>query len=350
MFFGDSKPFVFGAVNSIAVILVAFYRIGDPVFLALVVAEMLLLALRLVALRTPGTRTDMFFAVGLGWALNQAVTLSLIVLSRDIPMTIVVLASGLAAIGSIIGRNFAAPRYAMAQVLMIDLSFKVSFGFLYPQFIPLIVVQGVLFVLMNFAMIEQQRRVTVRAITAELESRTQSFRDPLTGLINRRGLEGAFERLRGKGARPALLYLDLDGFKQVNDALGHHAGDILLQEVSRRLSAALLQDGVACRLGGDEFLVLCEDLSAEAVCLLGAHLIVAIGAPYEIEPAVLARVGVSIGAAVGDLDADLAAMMVQADRALYAAKAAGKGQCLLYGAGVMGIERPANLKAAETLC
>lgn len=334
MFFCDRKPFVVGALNSIAVILVAFFRIGNPVFLALAIVEALLLAARLAAMRNPGTRTDAFFATGLAWAVCQAATITVIVLSRDIPMTVIVLASSLAAIGSIIGRNFAAPRYAMTQVLLLDLSFKASFGYLYPEFIPLIAVQSVMFVLMNKAMIDQQNSVTVRAITAELESRMHSFRDPLTGLLNRRGLEGAFERSAANGVQPALLYLDLDGFKQVNDTLGHRAGDILLQEVSHRLTAAIGPDAVACRLGGDEFLVLCEDRSAEAVRHLGARLIVAIGTPFEIESAVLARVGVSIGATLGGSADDLTSMMVLADKALYAAKAAGKGQCVLHRAGM----------------
>ncbi|KQT87909.1 GGDEF domain-containing protein [Aurantimonas sp. Leaf443] len=342
MFFSDPKPFVLGALNSIAVILVAFHRIGDPIFLVLAAAEVLILAARLVTLRNKGMRTDAFFAVGLAWALNQAATITTVVLFHDIPTTIIVLASSLAAIGSIIGRNFAAPRYAMAQVLMIDLSFKASFGFLYPEFIPLIAIQGIMFVLMNMTMIEQQRRLTVRAITAEIESRTQSFRDPLTGLLNRRGLENAFERLRTKGVQPALLYLDLDGFKQVNDSLGHRAGDILLQQVSHRLTATVGPDAVACRLGGDEFLVLFQENGAEAVRHLGARLIVAIGTPYEIEPGALARVGVSIGATLGGSNADLTSMMVLADKELYAAKAAGKGLCLLNEAGLAGTGLPTD--------
>ncbi|WP_062207586.1 diguanylate cyclase [Aureimonas sp. AU12] len=330
IFFGSPKPFVVGAINAVAVVLLAFYRIGHSVFLAIAAVEVLLLAARLAAMRKPGVRTGPFFAVGLAWALTQAVTIVVVVLSRDIPMTIIVLASSLAAIGSIIGRNFAAPRYAMTQVLLIDLSFKASFGFLYPEFIPLILCQGVMFVLMNISMIEQHRRVTVRAITAEIESRTHSLRDPLTGLLNRRGLEGAFDRLTARGTRPALLYLDLDGFKQVNDTLGHHAGDVVLQQVGQRLTATIGPHAVACRLGGDEFLVLCDDSDAEAIVGLGARLIVSIGTPYQFEPTLLARIGVSIGAARGDPAADLKTMMVLADEALYAAKAAGKSRCILH--------------------
>lgn len=329
MFFSSTRPFFLGAVNSTAVLSVAFYTIGDPVFLALISLEVMLLVARLAAIRTAELSKAPFFIIGLTWALTQAFTISLVVLSRDIPMTIIVLASSLAAIGSIIGRNFAAPRYAMAQVLLIDLSFKASFSFLYPEFLLLILCQTVLFFLMNLAMIEQQRSVTVRAITAEIESRTQSFRDPLTGLLNRRGMERAFESLTVDGARPSLLFLDLDNFKQVNDVHGHRAGDLLLEEVGRRLTSTIGPDAAACRLGGDEFLILSKERSVKGIQDLGARLIWSISAPYDIDAMGSAHVGASIGAAPGGKDADLTEMMVLADKALYGAKGNGKGQCVL---------------------
>lgn len=324
-------PFAVGAINSAAVMLVAFHQIGNPVLLALAGAEALLLIARLFTMRDPGRTTDGFFATGLAWALNQALLITLVVLSRDIPATIIVLASSLAAIGSIIGRNFAAPRYAMAQVLLIDLSFKASFSVLYPELLPLVILQSAMFVLMNIAMIEQQRRTTVHAVTAEIENRMQSRRDPLTGLLNRRGMEEAFDALRDGGASPALLYMDLDGFKQVNDGLGHRAGDVLLQEVARRVLATIGQDDVVCRLGGDEFLVLAIDGDADSIRHLASRLIVEVGAPYEVEPAVHARVGISIGAMAGDAKTGLATMMAIADKALYEAKATGKGRFVVHG-------------------
>ncbi|TDN85457.1 GGDEF domain-containing protein [Stakelama pacifica] len=332
MFRSSPRFFVLAAVNSIAVLLVAFYRIGDPVLLALVGMEVALLAARLGALRVWSTRTDPFFVVGLAWAANQAAAIMAIVLSRDIAMTVIVLASSLAGIGGIIGRNFMAPRYAMAQVLMIDLSFKASFGYLFPQFLPLILCQGGMFVLLNKAMIKQHRRVTVRAIIAEIDSRNQAFHDPLTGLMNRRGFEGAFERMTAGAAQPALLYLDLDGFKQVNDRFGHHIGDLLLQEVGRRLTAAAGSDATVCRLGGDEFLVLVEQGSPSTLGQLSQRLIASIGMPYTIEPTVQVEIGVSIGVAPGCAAKELTmtSLMILADTALYAAKAAGKSQYVVY--------------------
>ncbi len=329
MFFSSTKPFFLGAANSTAVLSVAFYRIGDPVFLVIIALEVMLLVARLAAIRTAERSKAPFFVVGLTWALTQAFTISLVVLSRDIPMTIIVLASSLAAIGSIIGRNFAAPRYAMTQVLLLDLSFKASFSFLYPEFLPLILCQTVLFFLMNLTMIEQQRSVTVRAIIAEIESRAQSFRDPLTGLLNRRGMERAFESLTVDGARPSLLFLDLDNFKQVNDGHGHRVGDLLLEEVGRRLTSTIGPDAVACRLGGDEFLILCKERTVQGIENLGTRLIASLSAPYDIGSMGTAHVGASIGAALGGKDADLTEMMVLADKALYGAKGNGKGQCVL---------------------
>ncbi len=329
MFFSSTKPFFLGAANSTVVLSVAFYRIGDPVFLVIIALEVMLLVARLAAIRTAERSKAPFFVVGLTWALTQAFTISLVVLSRDIPMTIIVLASSLAAIGSIIGRNFAAPRYAMTQVLLLDLSFKASFSFLYPEFLPLILCQTVLFFLMNLTMIEQQRSVTVRAIVAEIESRAQSFRDPLTGLLNRRGMERAFESLTVDGARPSLLFLDLDNFKQVNDGHGHRVGDLLLEEVGRRLTSTIGPDAVACRLGGDEFLILCKERTVQGIENLGARLIASLSAPYDIGSMGTAHVGASIGAALGGKDTDLTEMMVLADKALYGAKGNGKGQCVL---------------------
>ncbi|TXM58553.1 GGDEF domain-containing protein, partial [Methylobacterium sp. WL120] len=150
-------------------------------------------------------------------------------------MSIVVLASGLGAISGIVGRNFAARRYAMAQILIVDMSDKTTFLAAHVAFLPLIAVQTTAFILMNLGIPRHHRAVTVQAILGELESHGRSITDPLTGLVNRRGLEEAFDALQATGPERTLFYLDLDGFKQVNDRLGHAAGDALLREVGRRL-------------------------------------------------------------------------------------------------------------------
>jgi diguanylate cyclase (GGDEF)-like protein len=146
------------------------------------------------------------------------------------------------------------------------------------------------------------------------DARRQARTDDLTGLCNRRGLlELAAERL--PSSEGALLLLDLDGFKEINDVLGHAAGDVVLREVGRRLT----QPGaVVARLGGDEFaLLLGPGERAETVA---RRLLARVGEPLEVGGIAL-RIGASIGIAVHPEDGtDLAALLRHADIAMYEAK------------------------------
>ncbi len=332
-FFTSRAPLVAGSVNTIAVASVAYLRSGHPVFAAIALADLLLLGLRMSLLRRVYAPSGPIFATGLLWACLQAVTIAFVVASADVAMSIVALASGLAAVGGIIGRNFAAPRYAMTQILFIDLSYKTVFSIAHPEFLPLILIQTVAFVLMNRSILNQHRTAAIQAILGERESRRQSITDPLTGLVNRRGLEEAFDGSRMAAQDRTLFYLDLDGFKQVNDRLGHGAGDLLLREVGRRLREKLGPNETVCRLGGDEFLLLTGQRDPQDAYRLGTRIIAAIAAPYHIQEGVCARVGVSVGIAREEPGEalGLAEIMLRADQALYAAKTSGKGQCILYG-------------------
>lgn len=156
--------------------------------------------------------------------------------------------------------------------------------------------------------------------------------DALTGLANRRMLFEAGRRALLRGgegdARPLLLYLDLDGFKRVNDMLGHDAGDQLLRAAARRLVGCVRQEDLVGRMGGDEFAILVapvDDPRAHASALANA-LLAAITEPFEVDGSPV-RVGTSIGIAVfGDHGAETVKSVVRdADHAMYAAKLAGKG-------------------------
>ncbi len=150
--------------------------------------------------------------------------------------------------------------------------------------------------------------------------------DPLTGRANR-GLFFELGRQRLELARRqqrplALLALDLDGFKGVNDHEGHAAGDAVLQEVAQRLLAGSRSADVVARLGGDEFMLLLGDSDADQARQTGERLLAALAPPWE---ATRQPVSASIGLALfGGGDEDLETLMQRADRALYAAKAAGK--------------------------
>ena len=155
--------------------------------------------------------------------------------------------------------------------------------------------------------------------------------DPLTGLGNRRMLQEdgpvRLAQAQSAGRGSALLMLDLDNFKQINDTLGHHSGDIVLREVARRIRTALRDTDLACRLGGDEFAVLTSGLaSSDDVALVAGNLLSALGPPVEVEDVEL-QVDASVGVAVlGPDGTSLEALLRQADRAMYDAKASGASQ------------------------
>jgi len=155
-------------------------------------------------------------------------------------------------------------------------------------------------------------------------------RDPLTGLANRRllleRLQRAVARAGRAGTRLALLFVDLDRFKMVNDGLGHGAGDALLIEVARRLQAALRATDTVGRLGGDEFVVLLDPVRAEPDAgRVAASLLAALAAPYLIEGQELI-LAASIGIALYPSDARTAEeLLARADIAMYRTKTSGGG-------------------------
>jgi diguanylate cyclase (GGDEF)-like protein/PAS domain S-box-containing protein len=159
---------------------------------------------------------------------------------------------------------------------------------------------------------------------------TLAYHDPLTGLANRTSLgpalEQAVERTRRRGTKLAGVFLDLDGFKQINDLHGHDAGDRLLVEAAQRLRAGLRSSDPVARLGGDEFFVVLEDLQNDAPAERVANkLLAALRAPYDLGNGTRASVSASIGISVYPDDAgDAATLVKHADAAMYSAKQAGK--------------------------
>ena len=175
-----------------------------------------------------------------------------------------------------------------------------------------------------------QARANASASAAVLHYR--AMHDPLTKLANRALLEDrldlALTKSRRSGGCTGLMFLDLDRFKTVNDTYGHMVGDRLLIAVARRLSAALRPGDTLARIAGDEFVVVCEDLTdLEQAEQLAARVHAILGeAPFVIEPhsiSITASVGVAVSADPGDHAADL---LLHADAALYEAKLQGGGR------------------------
>jgi diguanylate cyclase (GGDEF)-like protein len=155
----------------------------------------------------------------------------------------------------------------------------------------------------------------------------QAFHDSLTGLPNRLllmdRLEHSLARASRLGSRVAVLFVDLDDFKNVNDSLGHVAGDEVLRDASARLLGCLRNSDTAARFGGDEFVVLLEEVDESNVAHAANRILEALDDPFEIQGREI-LIGASIGIAVGSDDAD--DLLRNADLALYRAKAKGKGQ------------------------
>ena len=179
------------------------------------------------------------------------------------------------------------------------------------------------------------RDVTER-IEAELALVEQTLRDPVTGLANRVALMDRLARalvaLERQPGRVAVLFADLDDFKQINDSLGHDAGDQVLVAVARRFEQVARRADTVARLGGDEFVLLCPELGdADSIRLIGDRVIHAIRAPLSIDHRNL-TVTTSLGAVVtNDPLATAGEMLRRADIAMYGAKRAGRDRLQIFG-------------------
>jgi diguanylate cyclase (GGDEF)-like protein len=167
------------------------------------------------------------------------------------------------------------------------------------------------------------------------ELTTQARTDPLTGLANRARFHSALARAVTAGtAEVAVLFVDLDDFKNVNDVLGHAAGDHVLREVADRLKAVTREGDLGARLGGDEFAVLLGDVSGEGAEAVAERLVEALAAPVPIEGRVV-LVGASVGLAYAAPGIGIEELVHHADVAMYAAKANGKNRVQVYEPGLL---------------
>lgn len=177
----------------------------------------------------------------------------------------------------------------------------------------------------------------LRERTRQLEESNEklkqsAFHDELTGLPNRRlfyvQLKNTMNLARRNDQRFALLYLDLDDFKEVNDEMGHAAGDVLLKKAAKRMSGCLRESDILARMGGDEFAVILPEAKEERdITTVVQKILGAIGSGFKIQRQIVS-IGVSIGASVFRCDAtDIGELIRQADEAMYLAKRSGKNRC-----------------------
>jgi diguanylate cyclase (GGDEF)-like protein len=189
------------------------------------------------------------------------------------------------------------------------------------------------------------RMANERLKGANEELQKRAFQDPLTGLPNRMlfadRLEHAVARLTRdmenvtdrKQPKLAVLFIDLDGFKPVNDSFGHSAGDKVLKQAAQRLLREARDVDTVARVGGDEFLVLMEDVTSLADCAgLAGRMVQALSMPFDLGSGPPVQIGASVGIAIHPDHGHGDKLVVKADAAMYAAKRAGGGTYAVFEA------------------
>jgi diguanylate cyclase (GGDEF)-like protein len=178
------------------------------------------------------------------------------------------------------------------------------------------------------------RDITERKLVEE-KIKHMAHHDYLTGLPNRamfmEHLEYAIRMAKRAKYKLGVLFLDLDGFKHVNDSLGHEAGDLLLQQVAARLKTIVRDSDTAARLGGDEFTFILNDIgSDDNACAVAQKIIDILSDPFDLNGAE-AHLGGSVGVSMYSDDADDSDILLrQADEAMYVAKQQGKNTYRFY--------------------
>jgi diguanylate cyclase (GGDEF)-like protein len=341
--FGTLPVFAGGVINTLIVSAAIAVRQPTALFIAWLIFEIticvvrviLLLFSRRAALKRRKTPTDIYLLLGVAWSASVGYGVIISMASGDWVAATLACLSAAAMVGGICFRNFSAPRLVATMIVC-------SLGLCLPGAVlagePLLFVvfaQIPMYVVAMTIAAFKLNKMLVATMRAERENDHRARHDALTGLSNRAGLAHAVNSrlVAGPDAPLALLFLDLDGFKTVNDTHGHGDGDRLLKMVAERLSGLLRATDIAARVGGDEFVVLTEALTHDRAIAFAEGLIAAVANEYELADGVSATIGVSIGIAMApEHGSDLTQLLAVADAALYEAKSSGKSRCCMASA------------------
>lgn len=342
--YGTLPIFIGGSLNTVLVAALVASRHPTWPFLLWFALEVVVCAVRapvLIACRRAHARgeagpIDLYVLLSLLWAAALGYGTFISVTSGDWVVAALACLSGAAMVGGICFRNFAAPRLVAVMVIL-SLGPCMIAAPLTGQPILLVALWQIPFYLYAMtAAAYRLNRMLVGTMRAEIENGRLARHDNLTGLLNRAGLADhvVAAGAAGSGDRLALAYVDLDGFKTVNDSLGHAAGDELLRSVAARLVAAGGPGAVAARIGGDEFVLMAEAGDAATAFALGETLVAALAdTAHLIEDS-----GITIGASAGlalfaDHGPDLSGLLRAADFALYEAKSRGRCHAVVAPSG-----------------
>lgn len=229
--------------------------------------------------------------------------------------------------------NSGTPYFARAQTLIVILPFVTGTGLSGPVEMLLILLQAPIWIIGIFMLIRISHIRLANLIRAQRQNRYLAYNDLLTGLANRAQVMSSLRQIAsdraGHSPPPYVLYLDLDGFKTVNDTYGHAVGDMLLRAVAERLSAQVRAGDIVGRIGGDEFVIILRDLAPGEISLLAERLAQSISQTFKLTPSIEVTIGVSIGGAPLGQNAEDA--IAEADTRLYSAKHDGRGTYRLSG-------------------
>lgn len=333
-----------GSFCALTIELVAWYRSGQSIFWFFIAGEVAIAACRVIEWQSRAQRLsassthlptiDRSVLLSVLWCALQGLLAFTVISSRDLVLSVLSATLVMAMVGPICARNYAAPRFAFLLVLLCDIPFVAgAFACGEPWLLVILPITppfllGAMQIIMTF------HRSMLQTLAAQAHARHLAEHDWLTGVLNRQGMDEALSRIVPDAERQmALISIDLDGFKEVNDQFGHGAGDLLLTQVARRLRDALRDGDLLARMGGDEFMVVVRGMVPDQVGPLADRLIGAISRhSYDTGQGVPARVGASIGFACLPEDAaNTVELRLRADEALYAAKDAGKGVGRRYG-------------------
>jgi diguanylate cyclase (GGDEF)-like protein len=339
---GSLPVFAAGGVNTTAVAGVIAIRQPTALFITWFILEVALCLARITVLVVAHRRarehrqtpTDLHVLLAVAWSTSIGFGVVISLVSGDRVGALLAGLSAAAMVGGICFRNFGAPRLAGTMILL-------ALGPIVPgavlagePLLYLVFLQVPLYLVAMTDAAFRLNRMLIATMRAERENGHLAQHDALTGLRNRAGfvdaLDAKLKTSPGNDGSFAVLFFDLDNFKPINDTFGHAAGDKVLQLVADRLRWALPDSTIIARMGGDEFVVVADSVTAEQAHAIGNRIIDDVAMSYQLGEAICVQVSASVGVAISpEHGTEAEELLAAADTALYEAKSTGKSRCCL---------------------
>ncbi|WP_460948793.1 GGDEF domain-containing protein [Pseudomonas marginalis] len=278
---------------------------------------------------------DLSLLFGLIWAAEIGVGTAACVISMDPVLQVLACTSAVSMNGAIAMRNQGIPRYAFTQILLTDIPLKLATLFQPEPMLRVLILQAPMYLTGLWVLLNNLNANLTKAYIAEAQSTHSATHDKLTGVLNRLGILNMLTASLSSNAKEDagffVLYLDLDGFKKINDANGHATGDGVLVSFSAMITEVVRKSDVVARIGGDEFIVLMPGTDKASAILVAERIIKTLG-DYTDTHADYDGLGVSIGIteSAPARPESVDQILSRADIAMYEAKSAGKN-CYRFG-------------------